>query len=127
MAEMINCAPSGLLLMARPTWARGIQTCDHMWAQKQAQQTLLALARSVKFPHLGRMGGYLVRVPPGGDVVLGRLDFGGGTGVGAEPRSADGLTVGGSSTTHKWESIASRSASIQSMYELTTSGLPERK
>ena len=70
-------------------------------------------------------------MPPGGDVVFGQSDFGGGAGMdsdlGAEPRSAEGLGVGRPSMMRDRDSIDSRSVSIRSTSELTTSGLSEQK
>ena len=62
----------------------------------------------------------------GGAVVFGRSVLGRKTEVnsdlGSDPRSSEGLIVGGSSTTCDKYSMASRSVSILSMLVLMTSG-----
>ena len=66
-------------------------------------------------------------MPAGVAIVLVRSDFGGGTGVGAESQSADGLAVGGPSTTSERDLIALSSISRQSTSTLTTSRSLVRK
>ena len=99
--------------------------------QKEAQHKLLALARSVTYSHLGCIGGYLDWVPPGGTVVFGWSVLGGGTGVnsdlGAEPLSAEGLVIGGPSTTCEQDYMTSSRVLIPYTSALTTSVLPDRK
>ena len=66
-------------------------------------------------------------MPDGGAVVLGWSSFGGGTGVGADPKSADGLAVVRQSTTRERDPITSRSVSRRSTSVLTTLGSPARE
>ena len=123
---MIRWAPSGLSLITRPVCSMVKQSCYHVWLQKQAQHTLLALVGLVTSSHLRRIGGYLDWAPPGCAVVFRRSALGRGTGMvsdfGAESWSAEDLVVGRPLTTRDWGSIASRSVSILSTYVLTTSG-----